>query len=141
MSYGNTNWVYVRKSYTDWIEEAGGIPVIIPFDTDQDKRNSVLSNLQGILFPGGGTTLFGQDGKPTKYQKVATEILNFAKSQNDRGIYYPVIGTCLGFQSIVTSLMGEASDVLLSDFNDKNLPHKVTKTNQYPLSKFWNSLD
>lgn len=91
--------------------------------------------------PGGGTTLFGKDKTPSKYQKAATEILKFAKSQNDKGTYFPVLGTCLGFQSMIMSLMGETPDQMYTDYADSHVGHRITKTDQFSQSKFWTSLD
>lgn len=45
LTFGNYNWVYVLKSYTDWVEQAGGIPILVPFDLEPERRDIVLSSL------------------------------------------------------------------------------------------------
>lgn len=48
-----------------------------------------LSKINGVLFPGG-------DGE---YLEFGRFIFNQLKEYNDKGIYYPAWGTCLGFQN------------------------------------------
>jgi hypothetical protein len=47
-----------------------------------------------LLFPGGGAEFNVTDG----YATAGWELYKFAKLKNDAGIYFPVWGTCLGFE-------------------------------------------
>ena len=40
-----TNYVMTLESYTDWIEQAGGIPVLLPYDMENSRTFDILENL------------------------------------------------------------------------------------------------
>jgi len=50
-----------------------------------------LKSLDGVLYPGGGGD----------YEHVGRLILKHAISENDAGRFFPVWGTCLGFERLV----------------------------------------
>jgi len=138
----HNQWTMVIKSYVDWIEQAGAIPVLIPFDLSQKMLDIMIDSVQGILLPGGPTDTFNdQTHKSSDYQLVSNYIINRAIEKNDKGIYYPIMGICLGFQSMVCSLMKQDGTVLKNDYYDISLPHVVTKTKDYDKSKFWKDFD
>lgn len=58
-----------------------------------------LKHVDGVLYPGGGGD----------YIEMGRTVLDFAKKMNDDGHFFPVWGTCLGFQRLVmyTADMGE----------------------------------
>lgn len=135
------DWTYVAKSYIDWIGQTGAISVIVPFDLPQQKLDLLIDNVQGFLIPGGAAVLFDKNNKPTPFQQVVGYILERAKAKNDNGQYYPVMGTCMGFQSMITALMGQDNSAMTSGFNDTNLPHGANKTADFANSKFWPTID
>ena len=62
------------------------VPIIL--GEDEDIINEKLSKLNGVLFPGGGGGYIGLG----KY--VFDKLLDL----NKNGTYYPLWGTCLGFE-------------------------------------------
>lgn len=50
-----------------------------------------------VLFPGGGTYFNQSKG----YAEAGEHIYRVAKKFNDQGIYFPVFGTCLGFEFLL----------------------------------------
>jgi gamma-glutamyl hydrolase len=81
---------YVMASYVDWLEAAGArvVPLILgePEEITRDK----LSKLNGIFLPGG-------DGDFFYYGKF---IYDTVKEYNDKGIHYPIWGTCIGYEDM-----------------------------------------
>lgn len=70
-----------------------------------------------VLFPGGGASFTASDG----YAAAAQIIYDIAKQMNDEGDYFPIWGTCLGFQLLVTLASGTQNRDLCLAYNI-NLP-------------------
>lgn len=81
---------YIMTSYVNFVAGAGSrvVPLV---KTDSDAITlSKLEKLNGVLFPGGDGEYF-DFGK-----KVFDQVLKW----NQMGQYYPLWGTCLGYESI-----------------------------------------
>lgn len=66
---------------------------MVPFicnDTDEVTLDK-LSKVNGVLYPGGGGD----------YDRIGKLILEHAKKMNDAGEFFPIWGTCLGFEALV----------------------------------------
>ncbi|RHY33146.1 hypothetical protein DYB32_001815 [Aphanomyces invadans] len=81
----------IAASYVKWVESAGGRAVRIPYNASQTELRKLLRSVNGVLFPGG-------DGDPNE---AAEFIYQYAIELNDNGTYFPVWGTCLGFEWLV----------------------------------------
>nr|XP_048696734.1 gamma-glutamyl hydrolase-like isoform X4 [Caretta caretta] len=55
-----------------------------------------------VLFPGGGVDL-----KTSEYSRIARIFYNKALKANDKGDYFPVWGTCLGYEELTYLTSGE----------------------------------
>ena len=89
-----------------------------------------LDKLNGIFFCGGLA-----DDKD--YYNLAISIYNKAKEFNNRGVYYPVWGTCLGFYDMA---MFEGGRDCLGEF-DAHQQNDPIKFIVNPLeSKLWRNL-
>ena len=101
---------YSNKAYIQAIEDAGGIPILIPILKEPDRLATLLSHLDGLLLAGG------IDIHPNNYQEEAhlalreTDIqldeleltlVNWALQQN-----IPTLGICRGLQMINVALGG-----------------------------------
>lgn len=107
-----------NRSYVKAVEDAGGIPLLIPPQSSIDELFEVLD---GIVFTGGG------DVEPTVYddenrgsvgidaERDATEIA-LAREAASRGT--PILGICRGQQVINVALDGG----LLQDVGDHRQP-------------------
>ena len=96
-----------------WLEASGArvIP-LVPSDSWADTEDKV-SRLNGVLFPGG-------DGD---YLEIGDHIYKSLVQENDAGNFYPLWGTCLGFENLATfasdaenplsSLVSEATSLTL----------------------------
>lgn len=93
---------YVNDDYIDSVIQAGGIPFIIPFNTDEEVIKDEIAQLDGIILSGG------HDVDPLNYdeeprQKLTTTfperdtfdflLIKYAEEKN-----IPVLGICRGFQ-------------------------------------------
>ena len=104
------NSIWMLPGYMDAIEEAGGIPMILPLTDDREVLNTMLDIYDGFLFTGG------QDVDPRVYGK---EILSFCGEicpVRDRMETYlieriieadkPLLGICRGLQILNAALGG-----------------------------------
>ncbi len=57
---------------------------------EQSVTDDKLSKLNGVLFPGGAGN----------YREIGDYIYKFAIKENDAGRFYPIWGTCLGFENL-----------------------------------------
>jgi glutamine amidotransferase PdxT len=100
-------------AYVQFMEAAGArvVPLVVgeTWDITFDK----ISRLDGILFPGG-------DGDYVEYGKA---IFEQVKEWNDQGHFYPLWGTCVGYENMAIWVADEGPDVLsvIESYN-VNLP-------------------
>lgn len=80
--------------YAKWIEMAGGRVVPIPFNDNTSQLVELVSELNGVLFTGGGLSL----AKSSVYYQTAHTIFEEVIKTNQRREYMPLWGTCMGFQ-------------------------------------------
>ena len=90
---------YIMTAYVKHFEAQGAQVVPILNGENENTIKEKMKNLNGIVFPGGGGD----------YLKTGKIILEEVKKYNDKGIYYPLWGTCLGLENlaIFTSDLGE----------------------------------
>jgi len=93
---------YIMKSYVDWVEAAGArvVPLIVG-ESEEDTLEK-LKKLNGVIFPGG-------DGDYLEYGRY---IFNTLKAMNDNGTFYPVWGTCMGYEYIASYVSDNGWNVL-----------------------------
>jgi gamma-glutamyl hydrolase len=103
----NDEYDYIAASYVKWIEVGGARSIAIPFDaynnnnnmsstdTDSDYLDDLVTQIHGILLPGGGSMIAGPPPPTVQY------LLNKVLAMNQAGHYFPVWGTCLGFEYLI----------------------------------------
>ena len=82
---------YISSTYVRWIESAGARVVPITSEESLESVADKLSKLNGVVLPGGGGD----------YNTTAEFIFNKVKEYNDNGMFYPLWGTCYGYEHIV----------------------------------------
>lgn len=125
---------YIAASYVKFIESAGARVVPIQFDLPVDEVKRRFQLINGVLIPGGGQNL--SPGHP--FYDTSKLLLSLALESNDRGDYFPVHGTCLGFETLAVVVSGNSS--ILGTFSAENLPSPLFLTDKAHKSYFWNSL-
>lgn len=93
---------YIMKSYVDSVEAVGARVVPLIVGESEEETISKLKKLNGVIFPGG-------DGDYLEYGRFVFKTL---KDMNDNGTFYPVWGTCMGYENIVSYVSDDGWNVL-----------------------------
>lgn len=101
---------WMLPGYMKGIEEAGGIPVVLPLTTDEGDIRQLMHTVDGILFTGG------HDVSPTLYHADRTEQCGETSAERDAmeqlllwqviDQTVPALGICRGIQFINAALGG-----------------------------------
>jgi gamma-glutamyl hydrolase len=86
------------KAYVDWFVKKGVQVLLIPYDTTEHEK--YMSMVHGLLLPGGET------GYLLKNRAFLHSITRFVELSLQPGIYFPIWGTCLGFEMLLTVIGG-----------------------------------
>lgn len=81
---------YIMAAYVRYLQGFGARIVPFVYDEPESETLDKLSKVNGVLFPGG-------DGD---YLKIGQFIVDHAKKMNDDGQFFPIWGTCLGFENL-----------------------------------------
>ncbi|XP_027733217.1 gamma-glutamyl hydrolase-like [Vombatus ursinus] len=93
---------YIAASYVKYLESAGARVVPIRLTLSDEEYDNLFQSINGILFPGGGVNL-----QSSKYSYVARLFYDKALKANKEGDYFPIWGTCLGFEELTVLTSGE----------------------------------
>ncbi len=118
----------INENYTWAIQDAGGLPVVIPLGLPEDVLDGLLARLNGIVFTGGG------DIHPQRYGSLPHLMVDGVDHDRDRVELYlaerllnsslPVLGICRGLQVLNIALGG----TLYEDILDQ---HPGAKAHQF----------
>jgi gamma-glutamyl hydrolase len=93
--YGQT---HIMKTYIDWFEERGVRVIAIPYDTTEYEL--YFNSINGLLIPGGETKYV------FKNKTFVKTCSNFIQLSIQQKCYFPIWGTCFGFQ-LITHIIGK----------------------------------
>ncbi|EGR34587.1 peptidase C26 family protein, putative [Ichthyophthirius multifiliis] len=119
--YPPSKYQYISSSYVKWIEASGGRPIAIPYDISDQEIDFYLSKINGIVFPGGNASLWEYEPSATGFANMTitgTKILKKVIQMNQNGTFFPLLGTCLGYELIVLGLTG--NEKVLDHLNSTN---------------------
>lgn len=117
----------IPLAYTQAIETAGGIPLILPFTQDKKILTQMIAQVDGILLPGGydlDPEFYGQDPEPKLgivdrdldvYQMAVVHMAMEKKMA--------MLGICRGAQVINVALGGTLYQDIPTRFPDSSLFH------------------
>ena len=88
---------YIATSYVDWIEASGAITIPVPYDAPPALLDDLFPQMNGLLLPGGWNGYM-----PPSVPYLLDKIVE----SNERGQYFPVWGTCLGYEFLVKYMGG-----------------------------------
>lgn len=129
------NGTYIASSYVKFVESGGARVVPILADTPADVLHGLLKNLNGFLIPGGAANL-----RPGHmFYDTAKRVLNFALAENDAGRYFPVLGICLGFETLMILTAGTHD--ILHPYDSDGMAAQLFFTADAPTSRFFRSWD
>ncbi|KAK1332046.1 hypothetical protein QTO34_007727 [Cnephaeus nilssonii] len=98
----NLGKYYIAASYVKYLESAGARVVPVRLDLTDEEYVKLFRSINGVLFPGGGVNL-----KTSGYARTAKIFYSLATQSFDDGDYFPVWGTCLGFEELSYLVSGE----------------------------------
>jgi len=106
------------SAYVKYIESSGARVVPIIYGESKEIVMDKVSKLNGILFPGGAGD----------YIEIGKMIFEEVKRRNDAGQFYPLWGTCLGFERLAIYSADQPDKALENIVAEHvSLPIKFTK--------------
>ncbi len=127
-AYGET--YSLTRKYAEGVLQAGGVPVIVPHNLDEDALRVVLDRLDGVVLSGGGDidpALFSEDAlSPTgKIESDRDRVeLMLARWVVEQDI--PFLGICRGIQVLNVALGGTLVQDIPSQVPNA-LPHSFDR--------------
>lgn len=100
---------YIATSYVDWIEggdnkdnlddvtKKQAIAIPIPYDASPELLDELFTQINGLLLPGGWNGYM-----PPSVPYLLDKIVE----SNENGVYFPVWGTCLGYEFLIKYIGG-----------------------------------
>lgn len=102
---------YIMEAYAVWAETAGARVIPIVMTDDQSVTDAKLKQVNGVLFPGGAGD----------YLDIGDYIYKYAIDQNDNGNFFPIWGTCLGFENLAIFASDSGSPLSNQESNEQSL--------------------
>lgn len=106
----NRDWIWNTNDYFRAVQNAGGIPVLLPFCETEAEAAEILERVDGILFSGGADVdpqVYGEQPHPKNGsispERDVTE-LAMAKVALERNM--PILGICRGHQLLAVAAGG-----------------------------------
>lgn len=112
-------------AYKEWLAQEGADSIQLPKTFDGDDLEKLFQSINGLLIPGGGRAL-----DPSLHALV-----NRAVKANKAGDFFPVWGTCLGFEWLVEIFGGKGS--IVGGFDSEDLPGSITFTESEKTSRVY----
>lgn len=117
------NYSYIAASYIKFVEASGARVIPLQYDLPAEEFKRRFQIINGVLIPGGGQVL--SPNHPF-YDAVAL-LVDLGKAANDAGDYFPIHGTCLGFEALAVVAANNASVLTNFDALDNASPLYLTE--------------
>jgi len=105
---------YVAASYVKWLESGGARVIPFRYGTSAVEIKKVFNSINGIVFPGGGDYFT----VPSPFYTTLTTLWDLIVDANINGDYFPVWGTCFGFELL--NILVSKNLNILGHFNSEN---------------------
>jgi gamma-glutamyl-gamma-aminobutyrate hydrolase PuuD len=103
------DYARLRTTYIRAIEQAGGLPVLVPPQVDRDSLVALLERLDGLLLPGGADVdpaEYGEASHGSEAPNAALDALELTAARWAVRRDLPTLGICRGQQVINVALGG-----------------------------------
>jgi putative glutamine amidotransferase len=124
----------LTRKYAEGVLQAGGVPLIVPHNLDEDSLRAVLDRLDGVLLSGGGDVdpvLFSEDAHPATHEIESDRDrleLTLARWVVESDV--PLLAICRGIQvlnvalggSLVQDIPSQVPAALQHSFDRKTTP-------------------
>ncbi len=121
------NSTYIAASYVKWLEDGGARSIPIPYDASPSLVEDILGQVDGVLFPGGGSSL--PSSAITIWEKLHSESYYYPTKDKVPGDMIPLWGTCLGMEFIVQLAADPTEKDCRCRFNEDILEKGYDATN------------
>jgi gamma-glutamyl-gamma-aminobutyrate hydrolase PuuD len=104
-----SDYLRLRATYPRAIEDAGGVPVLIPPLADGRGLQTVLASLDGLVLPGGADldpSYYGEPPHPKTHVLPHIDELELAAARWAREASVPTLGICRGQQTLNVAFGG-----------------------------------
>jgi len=118
--YGIANYTsYIMAAYVRFLEGSGARVVPLLMNEAEEVTLKKMEMINGVLIPGGGGN----------YDRIGKLVLKKAMEINDNGGFFPIWGTCLGFEFLTANATSSHEMPVLEIIHAKkvSLPIKFTK--------------
>ncbi|ELR13725.1 gammaglutamyl hydrolase, putative [Acanthamoeba castellanii str. Neff] len=158
--YKGLGRTYLAAAYVKWLESAGARVVAVQYDLPEPQLVRLLQSINGVVFPGGELDIPG-----SHYQNTSQFIYNWAikvrfhsfssssiaiaqrtdvtsasgRPQNEAGNYFPLWGTCQGFEQM--AIMASGDDSILTEFQAENLTLALDFSSAAAHSRLYGSME
>lgn len=133
----DANSTYIAASYIKYIESAGGRVVPLHYDQPLDALAQNFAKLNGILFPGGDVSLTDLQ---SPFMVAAQYLVGQAVLANNRGDYFPIWATCMGFQLLSICTAQDPTVLVSNAFDAEDIANSLDFTELAPLSRLYTSI-
>ncbi|XP_033964730.1 gamma-glutamyl hydrolase-like isoform X2 [Pseudochaenichthys georgianus] len=122
---------YIASSYVKFLESGGArvVPIMVNRGAEEYKR--LFNSINGVLLPGGAANITSSG-----YQRASKIFYELAIEANKRGDYFPVWGTCLGYEQLTVLTSGEK---LLTRTNTSGVSLPLLFTKEAKQSRMFKS--
>ncbi|XP_019716078.1 gamma-glutamyl hydrolase [Hippocampus comes] len=111
---------YIAACYVKYLESAGARVVPIRINRTEEEYVQIFSTINGLLLPGGNV-----DTETSLSTRAAKIFYRLALKANNAGDYFPIWGTCQGFQQL-TLLTADRNLLTVTDTRSAALPLNFT---------------
>ena len=128
---------YMMAVYVKFAESAGARVVPINWRAPDEEIAAITEKINGLILPGGSPRLLNKDGTLTEYARKGSVAFNKVKEMNEKGIYMPVWGVCLGLQEIMAIEAPYPDTIQLNKINASDIVSNVDIKEEYKKSKLF----
>ena len=123
---------FIAASYIKFVESSGARAVPVFINKGRDYVIKTFKSVNAVLFPGGSVDL-----KTSGYFRTGKLIYELALDANKNGDYFPLWGTCLGFEML--AVVG-AGDNILASCKAEGISSTLSFSAEYKTSKLYSRL-
>ena len=118
---------FIHAQYVKFVEQAGAVAVPIHYNNSFAETEYILNHINGVLFTGGAVGFIDETtGKLSQLAITAKHIFHKVQQLNDKGVNFPLWGTCMGHQLLMFLANDNESPLSFTDAyetNDKLIYH------------------
>eukprot|EP00823_Brevimastigomonas_motovehiculus_P007019 TRINITY_DN603_c0_g1_i1.p1 TRINITY_DN603_c0_g1~~TRINITY_DN603_c0_g1_i1.p1 ORF type:complete len:336 (-),score=56.74 TRINITY_DN603_c0_g1_i1:247-1254(-) len=128
--YGDS---FIPMNYEQWVTQGGARVVPINFRLPFPELKKLWQSVNGVLFMGGATSL----KRTGQYEQAAEYLYNLTVEAYSHGDYFPMWGTCLGFELV--QIMQSLDENILSSLEAENISLALNLTTEAKHSRLLGS--